>query len=104
MLLVVTHARSFTNRYELTFRRQSATRWVSNAGPNGLCGVIEITTLEEDPQGSGLLWTMNSRKVLTNKNANDFCRALDNEPPDDLTWRDTKRPLPCKFVVPAVSQ
>src|SRR5262245_40672223 len=62
-----------TNRYQLSFQRQTATRWVSNEGPNGACGVIEITTVQEDPQGGGVLWTMTSQKIVTNKNANDFC-------------------------------
>jgi len=93
-----------TNRYQLSFRRQTATRWVSNEGPNGACGLIEITTVEEDPNGGGVLWTMTSQKIVTNKNANDFCKAFDGEPREDLTWKESKRPLPCKFIVPGLIQ
>jgi hypothetical protein len=69
----------------------------------GVCGIIEITTPEQDRQVTGH-WTMNSRKVVTNKTANDFCKAFDAEQPEELTWKDTKRPLPCKFIMPALVQ
>ena len=93
-----------TNRYEMTFKSQGPRRWVSNEGPNGACGIVEVTTLEEDPRGGGILWTMDSQKIVTNRNANELCKVFDNEPPDHLTWRDPKRPLPCKFIVPGVIQ
>ena len=93
-----------TNRYDLAFQRQTATRWVSNEGPSGACGVIEITTVQQEPQGGGVLWTMTSQKIVTNKNVNDLWKAFDGEPREDLTWKDAKRPLPCKFIVPGLIQ
>jgi hypothetical protein len=93
-----------TNRYQLSFVKQDARRWVSNEGPNGPCGIVAITTIEEDPKGSGTIWTMNSRKVVMNRNADESCKLVEGEPPDDLTGNDTKRPLPCKFIVPALLQ
>jgi hypothetical protein len=92
-----------TNRYEATFKRQAERRWVSNEGPDGACGVIGITTLEQDPQATGL-WTMNSRKVVTNKTANDSCKSIDAEQPDVLTWKNSTRPLSCRFIMPALVQ
>jgi hypothetical protein len=89
-----------TNRYESTFARQGPKRWVSNEGPDGICGVVAITTLEQDGNDGSLLWTMNTQKIVTNKGANDLCKTLD-ERPETLTWRESRRPLPCKFVVPA---
>jgi hypothetical protein len=93
-----------TNRYQLSFAKQGAGRWVSREGPAGPCGIVAITTLDEDPKGSGAIWTMNSRKVVTNPDANETCKLVEGEPPDDLTGSDTKRPLPCTFIVPALLQ
>ena len=92
----------YTNRYESTFTKQNTRRWVSNEGPQGVCGVVTVTTLEQDESDptSGLLWTMNTQKIVTNKSADTVCKQLD-ERPETLTWRDSRRPLPCKFVTPA---
>jgi hypothetical protein len=94
--------RIVTNRYDATFTKQTERRWVSNEGPDGACGVLGITTLEQDPQASGL-WTMSLRKVVTNKAANDACQGID-ERPEELTWKNSTRPLLCKFVAPALVQ
>ena len=94
-----------TNRYELRFTRQSATRWVSNQGPSGDCGIVDVTTLDEEPRGPASFWTMTSRKTIPNRNAGAACRALvDAEQPETLTWRDTKRALSCRFIVPGLIQ
>src|SRR4051812_38862947 len=37
-----------TNRYERTFRRDTATRWVSTEGPDGACGLLDVATLQND--------------------------------------------------------
>ena len=44
-----------TNRYERDFRRDSASRWVSTEGPEGVCGVLDVATL--DDQG-GVKWSL----------------------------------------------
>lgn len=94
-----------TNRYELTFARQSATRWVSTRGPTGTCGVVATTTLEEEPKGAASHWTLTANNTITNRDANKSCKALaDADEPEVLTSRDTKRPLSCKFVVPVLIQ
>jgi len=85
-----------TNRYELTFRKQTATRWVSNEGPAGLCGVLNIATLQDD---GGVRWTKETRKILTTRNTSDVCSTLDDRP-EVLSWQRLRRPLPCKFVQP----
>ena len=88
----------YTNHYERTFERQSATRWVSKAGPSGVCGVVDVTTLQRDP-ASEFNWTMETRKIVTNRGAAEACKMFD-ETPERLDTRNTKRPLSCKFVNP----
>jgi len=53
---------------------QNATRvWVSNRGPAGLCGEINVSTLEQtpfdpNPQNKLLPWTYETQKIQTVKN------------------------------------
>jgi hypothetical protein len=85
-----------TNRYQKTFQRETTGRWVSSDAPAGVCGVMEVVTLQD---GGGVRWTMELKKVVTRKNAAASCAAAE-EPPETLTWQNLRRPLPCKFVQP----
>jgi hypothetical protein len=87
-----------TTRYERTFQMQTGAGWVSTEGPEGECGVVDITTLVNE---GGARWTMDVRKLVTKKDASPVCRALD-ETPETLSWRDGRRTLPCKFVQPGM--
>jgi hypothetical protein len=94
-----------TNRYQRTFRRQAnadggsrpastSTRWISNEGPEGDCGIVDVATLQYD---GGIKWTMETKKVATKRDA--ACRALEGES-ETLSWENLRRPLPCRFVQP----
>ena len=85
-----------TNRYERAFRRDTATRWVSTEGPEGVCGLLDVATLQDD---GGVRWTMETRKVVTRKDASSTCQSYDSQP-ETLSWQNIRRPLPCKFVQP----
>ena len=85
-----------TNRYEQVFQKESDTRWTSREGPEGVCGVVDVTTLRDD---GGVKWTLETRKVVTNKDAAPACRSME-ETSETLSWQNLRRPLPCKFVQP----
>ena len=85
-----------TNRYARTFRRESPTRWVSSEEPQGICGVRDVATLQDD---GGVRWTLELHKVVTRKNAAASCQTLDAQP-ETFSWQDIRRPLPCRFVQP----
>ena len=85
-----------TNRYERAFRRDTASRWVSTEGPEGVCGLLDFVTLQDD---GGVRWTMETHKVVTKKDASSACQAYDTQP-ETLSWQNTRRPLPCRFVQP----
>jgi hypothetical protein len=51
--------------WEQNFTKQSPTVWVHNPPPDGMCGVIDIATLEKD----GGFWNYRSHRVVTNKDA-----------------------------------
>jgi hypothetical protein len=85
-----------TNRYERVFHRETATRWVSTEGPEGVCGLLDVATLQDD---GGVRWTMETHKVATKKDASSTCRAFDAQQ-ELLSWQHLRRPLPCRFVQP----
>jgi len=85
-----------TNRYQKTFVKDGATRWISRSTPAGACGVIDVVTLTDD---GGVRWTMELKKIATRKNAAASCAASE-EAPETLSWQNLRRPLPCRFVQP----
>jgi hypothetical protein len=85
-----------TNRYERDFRRDTASRWTSTEGPEGICGLLDVATLQDD---GGVRWTMEIHKVVTKKAASPTCQAYDTQS-ETLSWQNTRRPLPCRFVQP----
>lgn len=88
-----------TNRYSETFKKQDARRWVSNSGPEGICGVVTVTTLEQRDGGSPTYWnvTLNTRKIVTNKNAAPSC-AVQDDAPETLASTNARRELSCRSV------
>jgi hypothetical protein len=85
-----------TNRYDRVFRRDSATHWTSTEGPTGVCGVVDVVTLQDD---GGVRWTMELKKEVTKKDASLACVTM-NVQAETLSWQNIRRPLPCRFVQP----
>jgi hypothetical protein len=85
-----------TNHYEQTFQKDGATRWVSRQAQGDACGVEDVTTLLDEGR---VKWTLETRKVVTRKDASPACRGLDDST-EILSWQNLQRPLPCKFVRP----
>jgi hypothetical protein len=84
-----------TNRYERTFHKQSATRWISTEGPAGACGLVDVHTLQDD---GGVRWTLETRKTSTSEDPQ--CRRGLDEQAETLSWQNIRRALPCIFVQP----
>ncbi|MBM3772784.1 MAG: hypothetical protein FJW27_16130 [Acidimicrobiia bacterium] len=85
-----------TNGYHQTFRRASSTKWVSTEGPDGLCGRLEPTTLDD---GGGTRWMMTIERRGADGGDRAECGAP-VEPPVVFGWRDIKRALPCATIQP----
>jgi hypothetical protein len=89
-----------TNRYQQTFKKQDARRWVSTEGPDA-CGVVAETTLQQDEKSLAVYWrvAMNTRKTLANKgrDVSSSCGSVDDAP-ETLASTDAGRPLSCKSV------
>ncbi len=82
-----------TNHYDRTFARRGAEEWVSDGTPEGPCGTIDRATLTDE---GGVRWTLELRKVPARPD-DPACRPGE---PDVLSWRNIRRPLPCRFVQP----
>jgi hypothetical protein len=85
-----------TNRYERVFRRDSPTHWTSTEGPEGVCGLVDIATLQDD---GTVKWTMELRKEVTKKDGGPACGTMKVER-EVYSWQNLRRSLPCKFVQP----
>lgn len=85
-----------TGGYEQTFHRDTPVRWVARAGPAGVCGVVETTTLED---GGGTHWSMTIRTAATANTERPECRAVGTES-EAYDYKNVKRKLPCTFVQP----
>jgi hypothetical protein len=96
--LEITTCSVSVGRWTLSFTKQTDTRWVSNDGPNGVCGVVLITTLERETKNN--LWTYTQRKIVTNKqNSVAFCTIIE-EGPVTYSWRNNTKKLACDLVEP----
>ncbi len=85
-----------TNRYELTLQKQTGLKWTSTEGPDGDCGVTVVTTLQND---GGAMWAMDTRTIVTKRESSPACQNL-QDATETLSWRNTRRTLPCRFVQP----
>lgn len=87
-----------TNGYTQTFRRETATRWVSAdlESAAGDCGRTETTTLED---GGDTHWTLRIETRTADGVRRAECRAS-VEPPVVYSWRDVRRKLPCATIQP----
>ena len=72
----------------------------SREGPQGVCGIVDVTTLQDD---GGVRWTMEGERSVTRKDAAPMCRQID-ERPEALSWQNIRRPLPCRLLSPATSR
>lgn len=86
-----------TNGYDLTFSAVTATRWVHRSAPEGACGVVETTTLDD---GGTTHWTMSVSRAATRDLSRAECRAAAGAPPEVYSWKNVQRPLPCRTIQP----
>ena len=85
-----------TNRYDRVFRRDAPSHWTSTEGPEGVCGLLDVATLQDD---GGVRWTMELKKRVTKREASASLPD-DERQPEIFSWQNIRRPLPCKNVQP----
>jgi len=72
--------RVLTSSFSQTFNRVTADSWVSKEGPDGLCGVVNISRLERVRASTTNFWVYTTSRVVTNKGASSspqICKSLD---------------------------
>jgi hypothetical protein len=92
--------RIVTNHYTQRFAKESERRWVSREGPDGACGTMTETSIDQDARSLVAFWrvTMSVRRRSTARAA-DRSRCAADDALETLTSTDVKRPLPCTAVV-----
>jgi hypothetical protein len=81
--------------FRQTFKRSSeAGQWVSREGPTGMCGTVDVTTLEMNPNSPDFILTYSSLQIHTNR-AGPLCKDLPNEEKETFLWKNplTNAPL-----------
>jgi hypothetical protein len=85
-----------TNRYDRVFQRDSPRHWTSSGSPEGVCGLLDMATLQDD---GGVKWTLEWKKRVTKPDAAPACQTVDATP-ETFSWQNIRRSLPCTFVQP----
>jgi hypothetical protein len=87
--------RIWTNSWKETFTKQLENKWVSNEGPDGICGVVVVSSLEAK---DSLVGSYETQKVVTNKDVNSpFCQL--DETKVRYAWDDKFVDRSCEFIV-----
>jgi hypothetical protein len=73
-------------------KRTSSTSWVATEGPSGLCGNVEVNTLERDPKHDNL-WTFTWVRANAIKDG-ALCAVLQTNKPTTWSWK-----VPRKFTL-----
>jgi len=84
---------------ETTFKRISENKWVANPGPQGLCNVIRIQTLENTKEYP-MLWKFSEVTVSTDTDS-PLCEGLDKglNKPIVYSWDAPKSmKFDCKYI------
>ncbi len=89
MLEQQTHEQDECNVYSTLFAadfvKVSERKWVSNNGPEGICGVVSVFTIEHEPNDA-ILWTYTEQYIYTNNAADAVCK-LAHDQTSTYSWK-----------------
>jgi hypothetical protein len=74
--------------FAIDFVKVDDRKWVSNNGPEGVCGVVSVFTMESDAKHSNL-WTYTEHYTYTNRNSG-LCKGLPSEESTVYSWKAAK--------------
>lgn len=90
----------WSNTYTHEFEKDAQGRWVSTEGPQGQCGVVYVSVLEQEGDYP-TLWNYWTRKIVTNKEGGSDlllqCEELDEEV-QTYTWRSDETFHGCDYI------
>ncbi|MGI0014737.1 MAG: hypothetical protein ACREBU_15045, partial [Nitrososphaera sp.] len=74
-----------SHNFSAEFKRIGPHKWVSNQGPQGMCNVVLVQTLEHE-SNEPILWTF-TQSTVTGDTSEPFCKGLiENRPPVTYSW------------------
>jgi len=90
-----------TSAWRETFIQNASRVWVSNRGPAGACGVVNVSTLEERPMDpnaktKGPAWIFEAQRILTTKTGS--CGQADEEGKVRYSVAGVNPTFGCEFV------
>jgi hypothetical protein len=74
--------------FSADFVRVGDSKWVSNNGPEGICGVVSVLTIEHEPNYTNL-WTYTEQYIYTNNAADELCKLAHNYT-STYSWKSEK--------------
>jgi len=92
MLEQQTHEQDECTAYSIVFAadfvRVNDRKWVSNNGPEGICGVVSLITIERETNYANL-WTYTEQNTYMHSNADEICKLAHNEV-TTYSWKSGK--------------
>jgi hypothetical protein len=89
MLEQQTHEQNECTVYDAVFSadfvKVAENKWVSNNGPEGICGVVSVFTIEHEPTSISL-WTYTEHYTYTNT-SDGLCKGLPNSETSTYSWK-----------------
>jgi len=85
-----------THTFSSEFQRVGPNKWVSNPGPQGICNIVYVQTLENEKDSSGL-WTFTQTNVTADKGG--LCEGIELNKPSIFSWRSqTELIMDCHVI------
>jgi hypothetical protein len=75
----------YNTLFSADFVRVGDRKWVSNNGPEGICGVVSVFTIEHEATSTSL-WTYTELYTYTN-NSSGLCKGLPNSETSTYSWK-----------------
>lgn len=86
-----------STEFSVDFVKVGDRKWVSNNGPEGICGVVSVFTIEHETNYTSL-WTYVEQYIYTNNNADELCKLAQNQT-STYSWKaETQVRLRCEEV------
>jgi hypothetical protein len=73
--------------FKVKFTRAGPHKWISTHGPEGICNIVTVQTLENEPDHS-ILWTF-TQTTPTADTSGLLCGGIELNKPDRFTWHSS---------------
>ena len=97
---------NFYSKMQFKWNQQTQ-NWISQEGPGGPCGTVDISTLKEEkpkPLGlntQGVFWSYTQKRLITNPSGvlpNGLACSKFSEHTTNYSWQTSATPAECKYI------